>query len=198
MFNRSKYKGLLIILLIIMSLAVVGVMVGVGYRIYNVYYIKTGAEEAVKKFEEAVQTSTTFSKISATYRGFNVIGIIEIPTIDIKYPILKENNAESLKIAPALLYTAQGLNNNGNSVIVGSNNRNKTIFSDLKQLNNRDYIYLTNDEGINMKYKVYDIYTTQKDDNTYITRNTQGRKEICLTTNTDDGKEKIVILALEE
>ena len=125
MFNRSKYGKLLKIVLIILSIAVIGLLAIGGYRMYNSYYIFTGATEAVSKFEQAVQTD---SDITIKYKDFTVIGTIQIPKIDLKYPILQENNKKALETAPVLMYTSQGLNNTGNSVITGHNYRNGIMF----------------------------------------------------------------------
>ena len=126
MFNRSKYGKLLKIVLTILVTAIIGLLAVGGYRMYNSYYISTGAAEAVSKFEQAIQTG---SNITTKYKEFTVIGTIQIPKIYLKYPILQENNAKALETAPILMYTSQGLNNSGNSIITGHNYRNGIMFS---------------------------------------------------------------------
>ncbi len=194
MFNRSKYSKLLKIVLIILVIAIIGLIGFVGYRMYNSYYISTGAVEAVSKFEQAIQTGTN---ITTKYKEFTVIGTIQIPKIDLKYPVLEENNKKALETAPVLMYTSQGLNNSGNSVIAGHNYRNGTMFSNLNKLSNGDYIYITDNTGRNLKYKIYNIYEDNTNENTYITRNTEGKKEITLSTYNDENKAKTIIFARE-
>ena len=96
------------------------------------------------------------------------------------------------------MYTAQGLNNEGNSVITGHNYRNGTMFSNLNKLINGDYIYITDNTGRNLKYKIYNIYEDNTNENNYITRNTDGKKEITLSTYNDENKAKIIIFARAE
>lgn len=194
MFNRSKYGKILKIVLIISIIAIIGIVAVGGYKMYNSYYIVTGAAEAVSKFEEAVKNGTN---ITTKYKEFTVIGTIQIPDIELKYPILQENGTEALETSVVLMYTAQGLNNEGNSVIMGHNYRNGTMFSNLNKLTNGDYIYITDNTGRNLKYKIYNIYEDTESENTYITRNTDGKKEITLSTYTDNNKAKIIIFARE-
>lgn len=194
MFSRSKYGKLLKIVLIILSVAVIGLIIVSAYRMYNSYYIVTGAEEAVATFEKAIQFG---SNVTTKYKEFTVIGTIQIPDIDLKYPILQENNIEALETSVVLMYTAQGLNNEGNSVITGHNYRNGIMFSNLNKLTNGDYIYITDNTGRNLKYKIYNIYEDNTNENTYITRNTEGKKEITLSTYNGDNNAKIIIFAKE-
>ena len=154
MFNRSKYGKLLIIVLIILAIAVIGIIIIGSYRMYNSYYIVTGAAQAVSKFEEATNNG---SNATIKYKEFTVIGTIQIPDIDLKYPILEENNSKALKTSPVLIYTSQGLNNEGNSVITGHNYRNGTMFSNLNKLSNGNYIYITDNIGRKVNYKIYNI-----------------------------------------
>lgn len=195
MFNKSKYATLLKIVLTIAIVAIAGIILVTGYKMYNSYYIVKGAAEAVSKFEEAVQTE---GNISTKYKEFTVIGTIQIPDIDFKYPILKENSKKALETSVVLMYTAQGLNNEGNSVIMGHNYRNGTMFSNLNKLIKGNYIYITDTTGRNLKYKIYNIYETNENEDTYITRNTEGKKEITLSTYNDNNKAKIIIFARAE
>jgi len=195
MFNRSKYGKILKIVLFISIILLIGIIVITGYRMYNSYYIVTGAKAAAIQFEETVKNNRGEPNITTKYKEFTVIGTIRIPNINLKYPILQENNTEALETSVSLVYTSQGLNNKGNSVIIGHNYRNGILFSDLKELNESDYIYIIDTIGKEGKYKIYSIYETAKDDNSYITRNTNGETEITLSTITNDAKSKLIILA---
>ena len=194
MFNRSKYGKALKVVLIILAIAIIGIVIIGGYRMYNSYYIVTGAIEVISKFEEATNNGTN---ATIKYKEFTVIGIIQIPDIDLKYPILQENNTKALKTAPVLMYTSQGLNNEGNSVITGHNYRNGIMFSNFKKLSDGDDIYIIDNTGRKLKYRIYNIYEDNANENTYITRNTDGKKEITLSTYNDDNKVKIIIYARE-
>ena len=75
------------------------------------------------------------------------------------------------------MYTAQGLNNEGNSVIIGHNYRNGTMFSNVDKLTNGDYIYITDMTGRKVKYQIYSVYRASGSESEYITRNTNGLRE---------------------
>lgn len=131
------------------------------------------------------------------YKGFDVVGTIQIPAIDLKYPILEKLSPKSLETSVVLLYTAQGLNNEGNSVIIGHNYRNGTMFSNVKKLDNGDYIYIIDETGRKVRYVIYNIYRASGTESGYMTRNTNGAREISLSTCTDDSKARTIVLAKE-
>ena len=223
MFNNSKYGNLLTVILVIAVIAIIGIIGIIGYRMYNAYYTETGALEAATQFENVVGSvdnnensdqnngdkssisgvDDTFSNNSntsqaTTYKGFPVVGTIQIPAINLKYPILNKNTPQALKTSVVLLYTSNGLNEVGNSVIIGHNYRNGTMFSNVKKLSNGDTIYITDMQGRKGKYTIYNMYRASGSDGAYITRNTQGKREISLSTCTDDSKARTIVLAKED
>ena len=212
MFNNSKYGNLLTVILVIAIIAIIGIIGFIGYNIYKKYYIEKGAEEAVAQFEDLVgdgnsstnkddingiydeDESTTSSNGKTTYKGFNVVATIQIPKINLKYPVLEKVTKKSLETSVAWLY-GPGLNEIGNNVIIGHNYRNGTMFSNVKKLENGDAIYITDLSGRKIKYIIYKIYRTSGDDASYMTRNTKGKREISLSTCTDDSKARLIIWA---
>ena len=226
MFNNSKYGNLLTVILVIAIIAILGIVGIIGYRMYKSYYTETGALQAATEFENSVNQGNTnnnsniiqntnsiigniedtfvdsnnsgSSGQTTTYKGFAVVGTIQIPAINLKYPILEKNTKKALETSVVLMYTASGLNEVGNSVIIGHNYRNGTMFSNVKKLENGDVIYITDTQGRKVKYTVYSIYRTSGSDGKYITRNTQGKREISLSTCTDDSKARTIVLAKED
>lgn len=143
-------------------------------------------------------TSSSSSKVSTqTYKGFTVVGKIEIPKTNVSYPVLERATEASMKVSVAIAYGA-GLNQVGNTVIMGHNYRNGTFFSNNKKLENGDLIYITDTTGNRIKYTIYNVYTTGSDDFDYATRDTAGKREISLSTCTDDVKSRLVIWAKED
>lgn len=222
MFSTSKYGNLLTVILIIAIIAIIGIIIFIGYSIYKKFYTEKGAEEAVAQFESIAGTNnnnvtdnsvkqdlsaigdgadnTTGSGTTAvktTYKGFNVVGTIQIPKINLKYPILEKVTKKSLETSVAFLY-GPGLNEVGNNVIIGHNYRNGTMFSNVKKLENGNSIYITDLTGRKVKYVIYKIYRASGDDASYMTRNTNGKREISLSTCTDDSKARTIVLAREE
>ena len=132
--------------------------------------------------------------------GYDVIGTIEIPAIDIEYPIIADEDASinSLNVAIVKLYpSSDTLNQVGNTVLAGHNYRNGTFFSNNKRLEKGDKIYITDLTGQTVTYEVSNKYETDTSDSEYMNRDTQGRREISLTTCTDDTRGRLIIWAQE-
>lgn len=130
------------------------------------------------------------------YEGYKVIGTISIPSIDVEYPILEENTSATLKIAIVAVYPqdpANAVNKPGNLVLWGHNYKNGTFFSDIGKLTTGAKIYIKDTSGTKLEYQVYNSYETTDSDMTYATRDTNGAREITLSTcSNESGKRNIV------
>ena len=134
------------------------------------------------------------------YMGYDVIGTIEIPATDVEYPIVADYDASinSMNVAIVKLYPGTiALNEVGNTVFAGHNYRNGTFFSNNKRLENGDKIYITGTDGQRVEYEVYNKYETSTSDSDYMNRDTEGRREISLTTCTEDTTKRLIIWARE-
>lgn len=130
------------------------------------------------------------------YKGFPMVGYIEIPKTDIELPILKEATKTAMEASVCIL-TGVGLNEPGVTVISGHNYRNGLFFSNNARLSVGDKIRITDADGETITYEIYKKYQTTPEDASYSTVDTEGRKEIVLTTCTDDSKNRIIICAKE-
>lgn len=229
MFN-GKYSITLTAILIIVIIAIIGLLIFFGIDVYRKYYIEEAAGNAVEEFENkviankpqennniilndvvpdvdenAIYTNTNNETgdsegSGVTYMGFDVIGTIEIPKTDIKYPIIPEyqNGIDALNVGIVVLYpSGSKLNQVGNTVFAGHNYRNGTFFSNNKKLQNGDKIYITDTSGNKVTYEVYKKYETSTSDSSYMNRDTKGKREISLSTCTDDTKRRVIIWAKE-
>lgn len=131
-----------------------------------------------------------------TINGIQGVGIIEIPKTKAKYAILNDSSSKALDKGIAILY-GPGVNKIGNTVLAGHNYRNGTFFSNNKKLTVGDKIYITDMSGKKITYEIYKKYQTDANDFSYATRDTEGRREISLTTCTDDSGARIIIWAKE-
>lgn len=122
MFN-SKFNGLLTGLLIVAIIGIVALIGFLGWSVFNRYYLNANANEVVENFEASVNKKdeeedgdrTTIGDVEdgdsiygkkpnkTTYYGYEVLGTISIPKIDIKYPILEKVSPQSIKVAVAYL-----------------------------------------------------------------------------------------------
>ena len=228
MFN-SKYSKTLTVILIIVIIAIVGLLIYFGIDVYRKYYIQQASGDAVEEFEDKVNkiatlpiendvilndvapsvdlntlyqntTSNENTGDHVTYMGYDVIGTIEIPATDVKYPIIADYDMSirSLNVAIVKMYPGTiELNEVGNTVFAGHNYRNGTFFSNNKRLENGDKIYITGNDGQKVTYEIYNKYETSTSDSEYMNRDTKGKREISLTSCTDDTKRRLIIWAKE-
>lgn len=141
--------------------------------------------------------SSSSSTSKPQYKGFDVAGKIEIPKTGIEYPVLEKLSKKAIEVAVAISY-GPGLNQPGNTVIVGHNYRNGLFFSNNKKLENGDKIYITDNSGRRMTYTIYNIFVTTPEDSDYMVRETNGATEISLSTCTDDSQSRLIICARAE
>ena len=114
---------------------------------------------------ETQQSSNEGSGVQ--YMGYDVIGTIEIPETDVKYPIVAdyEMSINAMNVAIVKMYPGTiDLNEPGNTVLVGHNYRNGTFFSNNKRLENGDKIYITDNTGRKITYEIYKKYETSTSD----------------------------------
>ena len=109
------------------------------------------------------------------YKGFTMLGYIEIPKTNVNYPVLEEANMKALETSVAVLH-GPGLNKVGNTVIVGHNYRNGTFFSDNAKLSIGDKIYITDASGEKVTYTITKKYQTTPEDADYANRDTAGAR----------------------
>lgn len=129
------------------------------------------------------------------YKGYKVVGKLEMPTINIKYPILGDaTHAKAIEVSIIKIY-GPNPNEPGNLVIAGHNYNNSLFFGKNKNLQIGEKIYITDLGGNRVEYTIYKKYYTPESDNSYITRNTDGKTEVTLYTCDATGKNRLIIFA---
>lgn len=217
----EKGRRFFTILLIIVVFVTLGLLGYLAYDYISKSIIEEEASDIVDEFENAIITveyeeeedipqnindeptptpkQTTSSNTGAkqvTYKGYNVIGTIQIPKTNLKYPIVDSVNVAAMNAAISFAY-GPGLNQVGNSVLMGHNYKNGGFFGNNKKLENGDIIYITDVYGNKISYTVYNKYMTSDVDFDYATRDTNGKREISLSTCTSDSSKRLVIWAKE-
>lgn len=128
--------------------------------------------------------------------GYDVEGIIEIPKIDIKYPIVSTTSDEAMKVAITKFW-GNNINDIGNYTMAGHNYKNGTMFGKTKYLEIGDKIKMTDLELNTVEYEVFKIYTIDPDDVTCIESVEPNSREITLITCTNGHKNRLVTKARE-
>lgn len=132
--------------------------------------------------------------IPRQYKGYNVIGKITIPKINIEKYILNETSEQALKVAVTKIIGPKA-NEIGNLCISGHNY--SQTFGKLKELEVGDEIIITDTYSREIRYKIYDTYKVYPDDTNCLSQNTNGEREITLITCTLGAIKRNIIKAIE-
>lgn len=135
---------------------------------------------------------------SRVYKGYTVAGMIEMPSVNLRYPILDTmTNANALDVSVCIQYGGP-LNSVGNTIIIGHNYKNGLFFGSNKNMKNGDQVHITNyATGVKKTYSIYSIYQTEESDTSFYNRDTGGKSEITLVTCQNNNKYRLVIKAKE-
>lgn len=146
--------------------------------------IKTNISNNLKEYEN-------FPK---EYRGYEVVGKIIIPKLEIEKYILSETTEESLKAGVTKTYGPKA-NEIGNFCISGHNYMQ--TFGRLKELEIGDEIIITDTYNRNVTYQVYKIYKVNPTDTSCLNQETNGEREVTLITCTLGAIKRNIIKAIE-
>lgn len=140
-------------------------------------------------------TSIKNNIYSQNGQNFSVIGMIEIPKINIYYPILSESTEESLKISPCRV-SGPLPNEDGNLCIAGHNYDNYKFFSKVSNLNIDDEIIIYDMIGRKNSYLIYKIYEVLYNDLSPLDISDNVKKQVTLITcNNFNSNNRIIVKA---
>lgn len=221
------YNKILTGILVVLLIGIVGALGYLGYGYYSKYKNEKDAEKFLEEeFESLIvpvnndettepqpenndennngvgDNTGSYSGQGAVssgyYKGFKVIGKLEMPAINKQFPILDEStNARAIEVSILKIY-GPDLNTAGNVVIAGHNYNNGTFFSRNKNLQIGDKLYITDTTGNRVEYTIYNKYYTPESDNSYINRTTDGKVEVTLYTCDATGDNRLIICARAE
>lgn len=200
---------IIIVCIIVTILAFLIMFCFIKYKTYKINkdakdivdkFIKTTKDEQKETLKNDNQDGEYDKKNNKIYYNNNlVIGAIEIPKINISYPIVKEITEESMKNNIVVLYG--NLNDISNTVLIGHSYLNGTYFSNIYDLNNGDEIIITDISGKRITYYVYDKFKTDKNDSSFYKRDTNNLREITLSTcssRSNSNAKRNIVLAKEK
>lgn len=203
-------------------LSVLAVIVLISYYIYTVYTQLKGEAESQEIMNDFVDLTVAedddilvvalndnateipkeppkildeFNKVYTTENGteYRIDSILNIPSLEIRYPVISESTNELLKISLNKFWGGEP-NAVGNYCIVGHNYDGKDIFfGKLHKLQNGDIVQLTDKTGKTLEYKVYDKFIVQPTDVACTSQLTNGRTEATLITCADGGKTRLIV-----
>lgn len=129
-------------------------------------------------------------------KEYYIDSVLNIPSLEINYPVLSETSDELLKISLNKFWGPEA-NEVGNYVIVGHNYKNKTFFGKLPDIEMGAMVELTDLTGKTIQYKVYDKYLVDPTNVECTSQRTDGKRELTLITCNSTGKQRHVIKCRE-
>ena len=147
----------------------------------------------INKVEEKLEE---YKNMPREFKGYTVIGKIDIPKINLSSYILSETNTKSLKASVTKLYGPE-INKIGNFCIAGHNYKNGKMFGCIKKLEKGDEIILTDTYDRGVKYEVYDVYKISPKDLSCLNQNTNSEREVTLITCTTGAIKRVIVKAIE-
>lgn len=188
------------IILALLIIAAIIFIVVIGYEYIRREKNEAKLSDVVAQIEKIATTenieSTEIIKGMIKLDGYEVDGIIEIPKIGIKYPIVSETSDEAMEIAITKFWGGN-INDIGNYTMAGHNYKNGTMFGKTKYLSLGDIIKMTDLNLNTVEYEVFKIYTIDPNDVTCIESVDSNAREITLITCTNGHKNRLIIKARE-
>lgn len=123
-----------------------------------------------------------------------ILCTIEIPKINIKYPVFSKFDDELLKISPCRFY-GRTPKEYGNLCIAGHNYNNSKFFSNLFLLNNGDKIYLYDNSEQKFIYNVFLYYEVSSSDMSPILDYDKNIKQLTLVTCNNLNQNRLIVKA---
>ncbi len=197
---------------------IAGILIVVGLAVMSVplYYRYTGSQksdEMVERFEHMIEQEAgqeleheeekedcgqeeTEAAISeedaATLAKEEVIGLIEIENLDIKYAVMEGTGNHELSCGIGHITDTAGIGEKGNCVLAGHNgSRHGTFFTNLKTIQTGDAVKLTDKEGNQYFYEVESMEVVGPYDNSV---KDQGEDaELTLITCENKGTMRLIV-----
>ena len=190
---KKVYNLIIAVLIVALIVVVAMIVIRYGGNYLNEKEVSASLETIEEELnKEETQQSESLPELE--FKGYRVEGIIEIPKINIKYPIIDHTNEETMKVSITKFWGPQA-NEIGNYTVAGHNNKDGTMFGKTKYLLIGDKIKLTNLKNETIEYEIFKIYSIDPDDVSCVESVENGTREITLITCTNGHKNRLVTKA---
>ena len=190
---KKVYNLIIAVLIVALIVVVAMIVIRYGGNYLNEKEVSSSLETIEEELnKEETQQSKSLPELE--FKGYKIEGIIEIPKINIKYPIIDHTNEETMKVSITKFWGPQA-NEIGNYTVAGHNNKDGTMFGKTKYLQIGDKIKLTNLKNETIEYEIFKIYSIDPDDVSCVESVENGTREITLITCTNGHKNRLVTKA---
>ena len=190
---KKVYNLIIAVLIVALIVVIAMIILRYGGNYLNEKEVSASLETIEEELnKEETQQSESLPELE--FKGYKIEGIIEIPKINIKYPIIDHTNEETMKVSITKFWGPQA-NEIGNYTVAGHNNKDGTMFGKTKYLQIGDKIKLTNLKNETIEYEIFKIYSIDPDDVSCVESVENGTREITLITCTNGHKNRLVTKA---
>lgn len=190
---KKVYNLIIAVLIVALIVVVAMIVIRYGGNYLNEKEVSSSLETIEEELnKEETQQSESLPELE--FKGYKIEGIIEIPKINIKYPIIDHTNEETMKVSITKFWGPQA-NEIGNYTVAGHNNKDGTMFGKTKYLQIGDKIKLTNLKNETIEYAIFKICSIDPDDVSCVESVENGTREITLITCTNGHKNRLVTKA---
>lgn len=196
--NKKKF------LYVQLTISIIAILVFSSFYIF--YKIKLAKREEfsnslLKNYNIIKLYSSNYDKTikskNVTSSDSLVIGLIEIPKINLFYPIFSQFNDDLLKVSPCKFY-GEMPDLNSNLCIAGHNYDNDKFFSNIPSLKYDDEIIIHDNYGNRYYYSVSKIYEVKEDDLSPIYDKLSNSYELTLITCNNFNNNRIIVKGLKK
>ena len=179
-------------------ISIIIIIVIISFSIYYIYSINN-KEKMSKKLIGNYNIYKLYANVEKEqeFPENNLFGIIEIPKINLYYPVLSNLTEENLKVSPCKFYGTT-LNDNTNICIAGHNYNNDLFFSKINLLELNDEIYIYDNTGLKYTYLVEKNYEVKEDDLSPISNYNHNEKTLTLITCNNLNNNRFIIKAKQK
>jgi len=187
----SKKKKLLIISIVVLLLSITSL---IFYNISNSRRIKN----INNKLEKVVSDfSNADSNKSVKIDGNDVLGIINIPKINLEYPIIKYIGKTSLNQS-ITHFSGPSLNEIGNVSLAGHRANGNVFFTNIDKLVKDDIVTITDIKNKTIIYKVIDIFFVDPKDSKVLEIKEKNKRELTLISCGKNNKIRYIVKLVEK
>ena len=184
------------------------VAIGIAFLAVPLYYHYAGGSQTNQLMEDFTETveekqdeektgeseeQTAISEEDAAiFSEGDVIAILEIEALGIRYPVMEGATSDNLNKAIGHLPETAGIGATGNCVLAGHNgSRHGTFFTHLNEISKGDLVTLMNADGEVLNYEVTDFYVVGPYDNSI--KDQREEAELTLFTCAEKGSMRFVV-----
>lgn len=185
------------------TLSIIIIIILSGFTVYTFYSLQNkenlsnnliGNYYIYKLYADVSNNENTLNKDT---KANNLFGIIEIPKINLYYPIFSSLSEDNLKVSPCKFY-GSSLDENTNICIAGHNYNNDMFFSKIHLLSPNDEIFIYDNLGNKYTYIVFKNYEVKEKDLSPIYDYDKNAKELTLITCNNLNNDRFIIKAKQK